>query len=199
VIRLEHAVGDFAIEDLPLASVYAEQVSPEVADQVRDAFSLGRYRTVAGDPLQGIRQIVDIALKALSPGVNDTTTAVNCVDHLAAILVRATKHRIYTPDEEDEGAVRVYMRGPDFSAFLVAAVAPIRQSLGGNAEVATHLLGMLARVAPRVHDSGAKATLLEQADRIVIDTHKSVAPAHDRATIEAARHRIGDVMGYQLE
>ena len=60
----------------------------EIIADLQEAYSINRYRTVEHDCAFGIRQIVDMALRALSPGINDTTTAVMCVDYLTAILAR---------------------------------------------------------------------------------------------------------------
>ena len=78
------------------------------ADEV---YTVSHQRTVEHDAAFGLRQIVDIALKALSPGINDTTTAVMCVDYLAAILVRLAARRIATSHRLDQGELRVIARG----------------------------------------------------------------------------------------
>ena len=66
----------------------------EIVAALQAAYHIDRHRTVEQDPAFGIRQIVDMALRALSPGINDTTTAVMCVDYLTAILARLASRRI---------------------------------------------------------------------------------------------------------
>jgi len=87
LVRMERGIGEFVVQDTPLASLALESPpDPEIIAELRAAYSIDRFRTVEQDCAFGIRQLVDMALRALSPGVNDTTTAVMCVDYLSAIL-----------------------------------------------------------------------------------------------------------------
>jgi uncharacterized membrane protein len=95
---MERGIGEFVVEGTPLVSVVDPGgLDDETTAELNAAYVIGRQRTVEQDAAFGIRQIVDIAMKALSPGINDTTTAVMCVDYLAAILVRLAARRIATP------------------------------------------------------------------------------------------------------
>ena len=98
IVRMERGVGDFVVRDTTLASL-ALEVSPkdEVVSALRSAYSINRHRTVEQDSAFGVRQIVDMALRALSPGINDTTTAIMCVDYLTAILARLALRPIPSP------------------------------------------------------------------------------------------------------
>ena len=83
ILRMEYSIGEFVVEGRPLVSV----ANPDILDdamttKVNALYVISRQRTVEYDVAFGIRQIVDIAMKALSPGINDTTTAVMCVDYL---------------------------------------------------------------------------------------------------------------------
>jgi uncharacterized membrane protein len=98
-------------------------------------FAVGTFRTIDEDAAFGVRQIVDVALKALSPGVNDTTTAVTCVDWLGAILVRLANRSIETPFRSGDGVVRVISAGPTFESMLALAVDEIRQNAASNVTV----------------------------------------------------------------
>ncbi|WP_437688145.1 DUF2254 family protein [Sorangium sp. So ce176] len=76
-----------------------------------ELYMIGGHRTADQDPSFGVQQIVDVALKALSPGINDTTTAVTCVDYLSAILARAAGRRPVSPYRFDGGELRVIAQG----------------------------------------------------------------------------------------
>ena len=108
IVRMERGIGDFVVHDTLLASL-ALEVPPgkEVIAAVQAAYSIDRYRTVYQDCAFGIRQIVDMALRALSPGINDTTTAVMCVDYLTAILARLASRNIPSSHRYEEGELRV--------------------------------------------------------------------------------------------
>jgi uncharacterized membrane protein len=90
-VRMEQAIGEFVVQGAALASLALEKPpEKEIITALQAAYTIDRHRTVKQDSAFGIRQIVDMALKALSPGINDTTTAVMCVDYLSAILARLT-------------------------------------------------------------------------------------------------------------
>jgi len=82
ILRMECSIGDFVVKKTALASLDLEEdPDNETVAAINAAYNISIHRTIDQDPAFGVRQIVDIALKALSPGVNDTSTAVMCVDH----------------------------------------------------------------------------------------------------------------------
>src|ERR1017187_3076133 len=88
-IHVLRRVGHFIPAGVPLLTVYkGERLSPEKRSELRGAFDFGPSRTLQQDVEFGVLQIVDIALKAISPAVNDPTTAISCVDQLSRILIR---------------------------------------------------------------------------------------------------------------
>ena len=91
IVRMEHGIGAFLVHGTPLVSVALDSPpDDELVASLQAAYTISRHRTLEQDCAFGIRQIVDMAMRALSPSVNDTTTAVMCVDYLAAILSRLT-------------------------------------------------------------------------------------------------------------
>ena len=95
IVRMERAIGEFVVQGTALASLALEKPPEiEIITALQAAYTIDRHRTVKQDSAFGIRQIVDMALKALSPGINDTTTAVMCVDYLSAILARLASRSI---------------------------------------------------------------------------------------------------------
>ena len=87
LIRMEPRIGEFVLPGAMLASVWpADALTEIVVHEVRQAFVLGQERTLQADVELGIRQLADIAIKALSPGINDPTTATICIDRLAEVL-----------------------------------------------------------------------------------------------------------------
>jgi uncharacterized membrane protein len=95
---------------------------------VAAAFSLGRERTMQEDVAFGFRQLVDIAEKALSPGINDPTTAVQALDEIHGLLRRLVVRPL--PDgvhEDADGHVRLLLPAPSFGDFLALALDEIEQ------------------------------------------------------------------------
>jgi len=183
VVRMEKGIGEFVIEACPLASVSGKPPNDETIRKLNAAYSVGRHRTVHQDAGYGIRQIVDIALKALSPGINDTTTAVNCVDYLGSILARLAARRIESPYRSEGGQLRVITRGPTFPSLMADAFDQIRQNAEGNVAVLARLLQVLTTLAGRTSDEQRRHAIHQQADLVAETAERSVPSAHDRATI----------------
>jgi uncharacterized membrane protein len=91
VVRLLPAVGDFVVQGEPVLATSPGAPDAAFERRIRGALVVARERTVEQDAAYGVRQLVDVALRALSPGVNDTTTATTCVDYLGAVLVRVAR------------------------------------------------------------------------------------------------------------
>lgn len=186
VIRMERGIGDFVVQDTTIASVAAQGGADDLAAAVNRLYTLSAYRSVYQDSEFGIRQMVDIALKALSPGVNDSTTAVTSVDHIGAVLVRLARRRIEPAHRVDAGgALRVIAIGPSFESLVGAALDEIRQNAGGNASVLARLLRTLAEVQACTADPARRALLLRHGDRIVRAAEAGIPVAEDRQEVHA--------------
>jgi uncharacterized membrane protein len=191
VIRMERGIGDFVVEGAPLVSISSEiELDRETVERLNKAYVINRYRTVEQDVGFGIRQIVDVALKALSPGVNDTTTAVMCVDYLTAILVRLARRRIPSRYRSDEGNLRVIARGPNFELMLTKAFDQIRRSAEGNVAVIARMLDGLQSLARGTHESGRRRALWRQLEVIAEMAERTVSSPHDRQEIKSVSNRV---------
>jgi uncharacterized membrane protein len=186
---MERGIGEFVIEGSPLAAV-AGTLGDDALQTLHAAYSVDIHRTVHQDAAYGIRQIVDVALKALSPGINDTTTAINCVDFLGAILARLAQRSIETPYRSDGGQVRVVTRGPTFPGLLGEAFDQIRQNAEGNVAVLVRLLQVLEILVERTADDQRRQALRLHADVIGETAARSIPAALDLATIEAAHEQV---------
>ena len=112
---------------------------------LRDLFALGRERTIEQDPAFALRILVDIAIKALSPAVNDPTTAVQVLDHIEAfveVVARAELHDQYALHGHDE-AVRVVIPGRGWAEYLELAVTEIRDYGATSTQVCRRLRALL--------------------------------------------------------
>jgi uncharacterized membrane protein len=191
ILRMECGIGEFVIEGAPLVSVInPDGLDDEAAAELNAAYVISRQRTVETNAAFGIRQIVDIALKALSPGINDTTTAVMCVDYLAAILVRLASRRIATPHRFDQGELRVLARGPRFESLLSEAYDQIRQNAIGNVAVMSRMLSALQTIASLTADPSRRLALCERVDWIAELAERTIASPYDRTRFEG---RLGPV------
>ncbi|MEX0643558.1 MAG: DUF2254 domain-containing protein [Pirellulales bacterium] len=198
ILRMERGIGEFVVEGAPLVSV-AGPGGPdkETAAELNAVYVISRQRTVQQDAGFGIRQIVDVAIKALSPGVNDTTTAVMCVDYLSAIIVRLAVRRIATPHRLDQGKLRVITRGPTFGSLLAEAFDQIRQNAEGNVAVLRRLLLALEIIARQTANIRRRQALRQQADLIASTAERTIPSPHDSASVAASLARLSQVLAGQ--
>lgn len=185
VVRMEYAVGDFVARGEPLASVAAIDGPPpqQACDDVADAYMFGSYRTVEQDPGFGIRQLVDIAVRALSPGVNDPTTALNCVDYLGAIIARAATRQAEPAWRRVNGAVRVIAKGPTFEHLMDSAFDGIRRYGEAHIEVMMRQLDSLAVIARATRDPGRRRHVLLHVNLIAEASERSIPSPSDRGAL----------------
>jgi uncharacterized membrane protein len=168
-IHLVRRVGQFVPAGTPLFMVSkADRLSHDAAAELRDTIDIGSSRTLQQDVEFGILQIVDIALKAISPAVNDPSTAINCVDHLSRILIRFVSREppsrlLYDPP----GVLRVSIPWPDFDQMLHSAFDQIRLYSKSDAAVSLRLLRALGDIAVAAMDQSVRRKLLDRALRIV--------------------------------
>ncbi len=185
IVRMERGVGDFVVEATPLVSLARDGIlTDEIIAEVQAAYSIDRHRTVEQDAAFGIRQIVDIALRALSPGINDSTTAAMCVDYLTAILARIAPLPLPSSHRFEDGELRVIAIGPDFASLVAGAFDEIRGSASGNVAIMLRMLDALQTIGSLTHDAGRRRVLSEQLCCIAEVGAPSIPSSHDRAQFD---------------
>ena len=191
IIKINYGIGDFVVKGMPLASVVLRD-SPEekIVREVRSFYSAGSRRTIEQDPDFGIRQIVDVAVKALSPGVNDTTTAVTCIDYLTSILCYLVSRSFPSQIHYDQGEPRLISVQATFEALLGTSFDEIRRNASGNTRVIVSLLDALQLIGTRTPAVPRRKALREQATRIAESADCSVESPADLAEIRARAGRL---------
>ena len=197
-MRMEHGIGAFVVQDTALASLaLTYPPDQETIAALNGAYSISRHRTAEQDPAFGIRQIVDMALKALSPGVNDTSTAVMCVDYLAAILARLAC-RQFPPSHRYEGeTLRVIAIVPTFEGLLAEAFDQIRASAEGNVAIMARMLGALNTIASLTVSPSHLRALDEQVQWIAELADHSIESTHDRDRLERRLSEVRETLETQ--
>jgi uncharacterized membrane protein len=167
-IRVLRRVGHFVPAGVPLVEVSGPSAPSELLDAVLGAFDLGPTRTLEQDAEFGVLQIVDIALRAISPAVNDPSTAISCVDQLSRILIRfAARERPAALLRDGTGSVRVRLVWPDFERMLEAAFEQIRQYAKADLAVNLRMMRALTDIAAAVSDVAFRRLLADRGQRIV--------------------------------
>ena len=167
IVRMERGVGMFVVHGTTLASL-ALTNPPEanVIATLQAAYSVSRHRSLEQDAAFGIRQIVDMALRALSPSVNDTTTAVMCVDYLTAILARLASRNIPSSHQYEDGELRVIVIGPTFASLVAESFDQIRGSAQANVGIMLRMLGALQTIAGLTANPSRRRILREEVECI---------------------------------
>jgi uncharacterized membrane protein len=185
VVRMEHGVGEFVVQGTSLIALSLEKPSEEVTiTTLQKAFVISRHRTIEQDMAFGVRQIVDVALKALSPGINDVTTAVMCIDYLTAILTRLATRKFPPFDLYEDQELRVIAKGPSFESLLDEAFDQIRSNAKGNVTIMMRMLGALQTCASKTVSPSRWRALEQHVQRIAELAEHSVTFDHDRVRID---------------
>ena len=198
IVRTEHGIGAFVVQDTALVSL-ALTYPPDqkTIDAFNAAYSIGRLRTVEQDLAFGIRQIVDMAIKALSPGVNDNSTAVMCVDYLASIMARLAG-RQFPPSHRYEGeTLRVIAIVLTFEALLAEAFDQIRDSAAGNVAIMARMLGAIDTIASLAVSPGHLRALDEQVQYIADLADRSIESSHDRDQLARRLSEVREMLEAQ--
>lgn len=141
-IRFLPAIGDFLVTGAPLA---AGTGTPPAAAALARVVRVGPYRTLEQDPAYGIRVLVDIAIRALSPAINDPTSAVQALDQVDDVLHRLAGRALGDGLLTDAaGAVRVRFPAPRWDMFVALAFDEVMQYGAGSLQVARRLRALLA-------------------------------------------------------
>ena len=165
VLRLDRHLGTFVVEGTPVGRVWGaagDGVSAEALRQLHDtlagAVHLGPERTSTQDLGYGLRQLSDVTIKALSPGINDPTTAIHALGHIAALLAELARHQlgpVALRNRDDEP--RILLDSPAFEDFLDLALTQPRSYGQADSQVLGRLYRALADIAwnarPEYHES----------------------------------------------
>jgi uncharacterized membrane protein len=193
VIRLLRRPGHFVVEGEPLASVWPATAASGVARALGGAHATGPHRTLTQDLSFAVDQLVEIAIRALSPAVNDTFTALACIDWLGDGLGKiASRWRPATVHRDAAGRVRVIAVTVGFERLLERAHDKIRQASRGMPAVMIRQLDGLAKVMAYTTSPEQRELVLAQADMIMRSCEESVPEKSDRADV---RRRYEAVLG----
>jgi uncharacterized membrane protein len=168
-VRVARGVGQFIPAGAPLLRVTREdRIGPVRAAQLLSAFDIGPTRTLQQDVEFGVIQIVDIALRAVSPAVNDPSTAISCVDQLSRILIRYSSRApppsvLYYPTH----VPRVVIPWIGLEGMFDTAFDQIRHYAVADVAVSLRLLRAMADIGATTQRNDVRAALLRRARGLV--------------------------------
>lgn len=190
-LRLNARIGDFVFPGAPLGCV-----KPGIADAAmafRKALVLGAYPTPSGDLEFAVEQLVDIAVRALSSGVNDPRTANRILDRLGAALCVLASKSLPTGAVAREGQVVFQRNATTYDGLVDAMFHTIRQSANGSPAVLIHMVDILTKVAQCEAAPDRRAAILRHSDLIWADGKRDIADHSDKQSLQgriATLHEI---------
>jgi len=187
VIRLLHRAGHFVVEGQPLALVWPSSAVAGVAEALDRAHIVGSNRTLNQDPGFAVDQLVEVAIRALSPAVNDTFTAMNCIDWLGDCLCRAARRPLPSGLYRDaDGVVRLIDPTITFKRLVQKASDKIRQAGRGMPAVLIRQLENLEKVTVALADPDQRGVIDDEAAMILRSSEEAIPEPSDRADVLAA-------------
>ena len=193
VIRLDHRPGHFLVEGRPIATVWPRGAAQQVALALSKAHVTGPHRTLMQDPVFAIDQLVEIAIRALSPAVNDTFTALTCIDWLSAGLSRVTRRTLDEGIYRDRfGRVRLIESDPSYARMVNRAFDKVRQAARGMPAVIIRMIDALASIMEATTSAYQQHILVHQAEMILKSAEESVPDQNDLEDIRGRYRRMLD-------
>jgi uncharacterized membrane protein len=204
-LRLRPRVGEHVVAGTTLAWIWHASPHDPRPDQhafmptLNAAVRIGFERTPEQDAALGIRQLVDVACKALSPAVNDPYTAVQAVDHLSVIFCALAKRPLGNHVVWDGSGAAVIVPGRRFPEYLATMCGLIRRYGAREPTVAHALLRLLGNCATVAGDDPERSTAIEEQARIVIaDAEREIAQPADLALAHAEAEALHQVVAAHL-
>jgi uncharacterized membrane protein len=188
VIRLHYRPGHFLTRGHPIATVWPPEASAAIGRRLETVHITGPLRTLSQDIAFGIDQLVEIAIRALSPAVNDTFTALTCIDWLGDSLCKiAVEWRPQSYHRDRLGIIRLITVPVSYERLVQRSFEKIRQAADGMPAVLIRQLDALSTIMAAA-PPGRSQVLLDQAAMIGRVGERTVPEPADQADI-AARHQ----------
>jgi uncharacterized membrane protein len=191
VIRLLCKPGHFVWREAAVALVWpAGRVDKPLAEQIRMAFRLGTTRTPTQDVAYAVNQLVEMAVRAMSPAINDPFTAMTCLDYIAEGLALFIQQGEKSPDYHDrDGRLRLILEPVTFAELLDGAFDMLRHASCDNASVLLHMLEAIDIIRQQASSPAVKSTVLVRQELL---RHVSLIQAEGQAgaLIDKDRERI---------
>ena len=181
IIILRNRPGDFLVKDMVLCEVLCkEECDKELQEKIQDDFNIGKIRTPLQDAEYSIHQMVEVAARALSPGVNDPYSAIACIDNLTSVMCYLTGVKFPSPyryDKQDK--LRVIAGIHSFSSMLNVAFNQLRQYAERNPSVMIRLMEATNTISTFAKNKNQQELILQHAEMIMKAAKKTFSEKRD--------------------
>ena len=197
VIRIEHKLDHIVWQGAEVALVWpAGRVDPELELQIRNAFRIGNVRTPTQDVAYAVNQLVEMAVRAMSPAINDPFTAMTCLDYIGEGLAMFLKQGERSPYYYDQNhKLRLILDPLTFGEMLSGAFDMLRHASCDNASVLLHMLDVIETVRGEVNSPKANQELLCQVSLIQAESQAGALIEEDRRRISLRCQMIESEIG----
>lgn len=192
LLRFNYRPGQFIVPSSELVMIWpGERVNQKLIQQINNAFSLGQERTEQQDIEFPINQLVEIAIRAISPSINDPFTAIRCIDQLSVGLSHLAEREFPSPYRyDDDNNLRVIADPVSFAGVVDNAFNKIRQYGTSDVSVILRLLEAIAVIAKHTYRQKDRAALLRHAQMIHRGSHEGVTEENDQQDIAERYRRV---------
>lgn len=192
LLRLEYRPGAYLMKGLEVVRAWPPQnLDEKLTKKMADCFILGSYRTQEQDIEFDLNQLVEMAIRALSPAINDPFTAMMCTDRLGEGLCRLAVRDFPSPFRYDTaGNLRVITNSADFSHLVKASFNQLRQYGKESVSVTVRLLEVILLVARHVRTAEQRAVLQREAEMIERASRQVIKEPNDLAAIQTRYENV---------
>lgn len=185
VLRIETPPGRFVTAGECVITAYPrDRVSDEIADSLRGALVIGRDRSVNQDLEFAIRRIVELAQRSLSPGLNDPTTALYCIDRLGEVFGRLSGRELPSPIRYDEkGQLRILTEVLVIEELALSAFSSIARYGTSDVDVVTRLVDTMGK-SSRSFPPAARDAMLTLTEQVLITGEHNASLSFDRKALQ---------------
>lgn len=186
-IRVANYLGSFIEVGSPLVTIEPPMViDDDIEALARKCFSIQKFRSFEQDVEYGVRQLVDIGIKAISPAVNDPTTCVNCIHYLGVIIKELSARELTSRAAKDLAAHRIRLKEPSFEQYVDDAFDQIYHFGRNDHVIVRTLIGVLAEITASVCDIDRLRVLAKEVAEMELST---LARGEDQQRFGTAEHR----------
>jgi len=189
LIRLHNPPGSFLMLGGPFADIHPTEAAEALAGRIEGYYVLGAVRTPQQDPYFLFDQLLEVALRALSPGINDPFTAMTCIDRLAEAIDLLARRRLPPGHlEDDDGTLRLVVPRPELGALVEHLFGELRAHAAGDPMVARHLAHTLRRMQASAANVELQATVDREVARLLESAADRLSASDLKALRSASRH-----------
>jgi uncharacterized membrane protein len=189
IVYFPITAGEFILEAEPLAYILPASQREDLPESIQASVDIGQLRTLEQDIEFAFAQLLEIAIRALSPAINDTYTALSCIDWLSdAFRMLSALPRTDGTWRTRDGTIRLIRRRVRVPQLVRTAFDMIREAGATSPAVATRLLQTFSRLAPIANTDDERAALLVQVEAVWQAASRNPEVSLDHATIAAAYH-----------